>query len=406
LRRNRDFRLLYIAAIISLAGDWFLTVALLDLVLERTGRAALATLVTVTMNLPVFLATPWVSRHVDRMDRRKLMITMDLVRTGAALLPLLATTPERLPLAYVGVMIISLGTAYFDPAADAALPNLVAPEDLGRANALLGGAWGSMMAAGAAIGGLVTTYFGRTTSFVVNSASFFVSALLLLLIRTPFSAADTLAGAKSSEENAGLGEALRYARERPRVLALLAGKGGYGLATGVVALLSVLGSRGLGAGAGHADGPGGARGIAVLLAARGIGALLGPFALRSVVSGGERLNLSIAPCIALFGVAYIGLSQSSNLWFGAACVLLAHMGGSGQWMASLYGLQREVPDRLRGRIFAIDYGLVTLAVSLSSLLSGLLADRYGATPVVVGISAFAVVWATGWLLLTFRLWKL
>src|SRR5215212_3615491 len=97
LRTNRDFRLLYFGTLISLGGDWFLTVALLDLVLQLTGSATLASLMLLCQTLPIFFATPIAGQAVDRMDRRKLMIAVDLLRSGACLLPLLARTPAMLP---------------------------------------------------------------------------------------------------------------------------------------------------------------------------------------------------------------------------------------------------------------------------------------------------------------------
>src|SRR3954452_8116682 len=107
LRTNRDFRLLYFGSLISLGGDWFLTVALLDLVLQLTGSATLASLMLLCQTLPIFLITPIAGHTVDKVDRRKLMIAVDLLRIGACLLPLLARTPGTLPFAYAGVILIS-----------------------------------------------------------------------------------------------------------------------------------------------------------------------------------------------------------------------------------------------------------------------------------------------------------
>ena len=87
------------------------------------------------------------------------------------------------------------------------------------------------------------------------------------------------------------------------------------------------------------------------------------------------------------------------LVLGAACVLIAHLGGGAQWMLSSYGLQRAAPDRLRGRVFSFDYGLVTLTIALSTLLTGILAERLtpGVTTwVIVGLATLA---AGGWLLI-------
>src|SRR3954469_19432225 len=93
LRGNRDFRLLFTGTLISLGGDWFLTVALLDLVLQLTGSATLVSLVLLFQTLPIFLFTPHAGHIVDRVDRRKLMIGVDLLRAIACLLPLVARTP-------------------------------------------------------------------------------------------------------------------------------------------------------------------------------------------------------------------------------------------------------------------------------------------------------------------------
>src|SRR5512134_1880050 len=104
LRTNRDFRNLYFATLISLGGDWFLTVALLDLVLELTGSATLASVMLLCQSLPIFLFTPHAGHVIDRLDRRKLMIGVDVLRAAACLLPLLARTTETLPFAYAGVI--------------------------------------------------------------------------------------------------------------------------------------------------------------------------------------------------------------------------------------------------------------------------------------------------------------
>src|SRR3954452_3202132 len=180
LRTNRDFRLLYTGTLISLGGDWFLTVALLDLVLQLTGSATLASLMLLCQSLPIFIFTPMAGHVVDRVDRRKLMVLVDVARTGACLLPLLARSPALLPFAYLGVIGISIGSAYFEPASQAALPNIVAEEELGPANVLMGSTWGTMLAVGAAIGGLVTMRVRGDLSFVGDAVRFFLSGPVVL----------------------------------------------------------------------------------------------------------------------------------------------------------------------------------------------------------------------------------
>ncbi len=396
LRHNRDFRLLYVGSLISLGGDWFLTVALLDLVLTLTGSAALASVMLLCQSLPIFLVTPMAGHVVDKVDRRKLMIAVDLVRTGACLLPLLARTTATLPFAFLGVVLISIGSAYFEPASQAALPNIVATEELGPANVLMGSTWGTMLAAGAAIGGLVTMKFGRDWSFLIDAASFLFSAVILSMMRARFSEIR-----EKQYEHPPLVESLRqtfgYARSHPRVLALLTVKGGYSVGAGVIAMLSVFGKEVFKAGA---------MGIGLLFAARGLGALCGPFVVRALLRRDDAQYRSIAVAILVFGLGYMGLGLSGSLVAGLFAIFFAHLGGGAAWQVSTYGLQRETEDWIRGRVFAADYGLLTLAMSVSSISTGLAADRFGAPAATIVTASVAVAFAVVWAAWTWRMWRL
>jgi MFS family permease len=394
LRQNRDFRLLYFATLISLGGDWFLTVALLDLVLELTGSATLVSLILLFQTLPIFLFTPHAGHVIDRMDRRKLMIGVDLLRIGACLLPLLASSPAMLPFAFAGVFLIAVGSAYFEPASQAALPNIVASEDLAAANVLMGSTWGTMLAAGAGIGGAVTALLGRDASFLFDAASFGLSAILLMRMRGRFSE-DRDGRAAHPPFLESVRETFRFARAQPRVLGLLAVKGGYGLGAGVVAMVSVFGREVFRAGA---------WGIGLLFAARGIGALLGPFLLRGTVRDGDAQYRAIAFCILAFGAGYAALAVSTTLSLGFLAILFAHLGGGAAWQLSTYGLQRETPDAIRGRIFSADYGFVTLTMAISGLASGIASDRFGPTAATIGTASVCLLFGITWAIATWKLW--
>ena len=395
LRTNRDFRLLYLGTLISLGGDWFLTVALLDLVLQLTGSATLASLMLLCQTLPIFLFTPIAGHAIDRVDRRRLMILVDVLRAGACLLPLLATSPATLPFAYLGVIAISIGSAYFEPASQAALPNIVAVEDLAAANVLMGSTWGTMLAVGAALGGLVTAQLGRNMSFLVDSASFLVSAAILWAMRARFAEARTTEHTKPPLLEATR-ETVRYARAHPRVLALVTCKTGYGLGAGVVAMLSVFGKEVF-----HA----GAFGIGLLFAARGMGALLGPFLVRGTFSRDESRYRAIGVCIIAFGIGYSALAFSTTLAIGLAAIFFAHLGGGAMWQISNYGLQREVPDWIRGRVFSADYGFVTLTMAISGIAAGVLSDRVGPYIATVSVASMTLLFGLVWSSLTWRLWR-
>jgi MFS family permease len=389
LRRNRDFRRLFFASVISLGGDWFLFVALGGLVLEATGKAAAVGIMICAQEVPVFLATPWAGWLADRFDRRRLMVLSDLARTMICV-AFLTVGPANLWLAYALLACLSLFAAVFDPAQQAALPNVVDPADLPTANALGGSLWGTMLAVGAAVGGVVATIFGRNVAFTVDAVSFLFSAVLLLGVRRPFSAP------REHDEHIGILEATRqtvaYARRDARVWALVSVKFGFGAAAGVLALIAVFARQVF-----HA----GDVGFGLMMAARGVGALIGPFFGHRLAGRNHHRLLGVIACaLATFGIGYASLGLATGIWLAAGSVLLAHLGGGAQWVLSSYGLQRLVPDHIRGRIFAFDFALITLSLGLSSLAAAWLADRIGPRPAVAIAGGIALLWAAIWWILT------
>jgi MFS family permease len=390
LRRNRDFRRLYVASLISLGGDWFLLVALFGLVLHFSGSAIAVALVIAVEDLMYFLLSPVAGVLADRIDRRRLMVGADLARAVVCLGFLLIRTDSVLWLAFVLLAVMASFSAAFEPASLAALPNLVDEEDLATANALSGSLWGTMLAVGAALGGVVAAVFGRDTAFILDAVSFLTSAWLIWRIRRPF------AEQRAAEDHAGVGEAtvetIQYARRDHRVLALLAVKFGWGIAGGVLVLIPLLA---------HREYHAGDVGIGLLMASRGVGALIGPFVGRSALGPQDRRIFgAIALALAVFGLGYTLLGLVPGLLLAMPTVALAHVGGGAQWTLSSYGLQRIVPDLIRGRIFAFDGMLVTLTFGLSSLLTGWLADSFGPRVTAVGMGALAIGWAVVWSLLT------
>ena len=186
LRRNRAFARLFGAQLVSFAGDWFATVALLGLALELTGSPSIAAGVLVVQTGAFALASPVAGVIADRYDRRRLMVVADIARVPVALAFLLARSPDTLWIAFVAAAGLSLGAAIFEPTSSASLPNLVDDEDLADANVLSGSTWGVMLAVGAALGGIVAATLGRDVAFIVNAASFALSAWLIVGIARPF----------------------------------------------------------------------------------------------------------------------------------------------------------------------------------------------------------------------------
>ena len=394
LRTNSDFRRLWTAQLISLGGDWFNSVALLGLVIDLTGSGLAASLVLAASLLPQFLFAPIAGPLADRLDRRKVMIVCDLARAALALGMLAVRSQDAVWIGILCLAGISTFGAFFQPASGAALPNLVGASQLAPANALMGATWGVMLAIGAAVGGVVATVFGRDVAFILNAASFAWSALLIVRVRGRFKEDED--APRRVHPIKDIREGLSYARSDRKVLALIATKGGFGLGVGVIALLPIFAKDVFDAGD---------TGIGFLFAARGIGALLGPFGARALVGDSDRrLFIAIGASMALYGVAYFVFPFMPGILPAAAIAIVAHLGGGAQWLLSSFGLQKMTQDHMRGRILALDLGLVSLTMSLSVLGAGKLADLFDPRLVMIGFASVEIVYAIVWLSATRSLW--
>jgi len=139
-------------------------------------------------------------------------------------------------------------------------------------------------------------------------------------------------------------------------------------------------------------------GIGLLFAARGLGALIGPFLARSIVGVTDRgLLLGIAGSFATYAIGYSLMPLAPFLALAALFVFIAHLGGGAQWMLSSYGLQRASPDAIRGRVFSFDYGLVTTMITLSTLAAGTLAELLSPQAAVWSMVGLMALAAGGWL---------
>src|SRR5207253_2085275 len=195
-----------------------------------------------------------------------------------------------------------------------------------------------MLAIGASAGGLVTAVFGRNVAFDVNAASFFISCGFIAATRydaTP-PGRPPLKGLAEVTGLSDLVDGVRYIRRSTHVAALMFVKAGWGLAGGILLLLTIFGQRVFPVRGSTAAG------IGVLYGARGIGAALGPILLRYIL--GQRpaaLRRTIGPAYFMIGIFYAALAAAPVLPLAALCVLLAHFGGSILWVFSTVLLQME-----------------------------------------------------------------
>jgi MFS family permease len=401
LRNNRNLRLLFVGQTISQLGDWFNSVAVFALLLDLTGSATAVAWMMIVQFLPVALIGPLAGVVVDRVNRRRLMIATDIVRGVLILGLLLVQRPDQVWLAYLVMSLSVSAQAFFEPARTATIPNVTSREELMPANALSSAMWSMMLAVGASVGGLVTVIAGRDVAFVINSLSFFTSAIFIA--RTDYDATPPssarVTGLAAMLGITDLKEGLSYVRAHAHVGALMFVKAGWGLAGGILLLLTIFGQRVFPVANNTAAG------IGVLYGARGIGAALGPIALRWILGQNPRtLRKTLGPAYFMIGVFYVALGGAAWLPVAAVCVLAAHFGGSILWVFSTVLLQLEVPDRFRGRVFAVELALVTLTSSISSYLTAYALDNVGWSPRTLAVTLGLLFFVPGsiWLFVESR----
>lgn len=184
--RQRNFGLLWAAGLISLIGDWVLVVGLPIEVYARTGSTLATMGMTLAFLIPAITLGSVAGVLVDRWDRRRLMIIVNL-GLAVTLLPLLAIDALGIWVAYAVLLAASCLAQLFEPAETALLPNLLeggAERDLVTANALNGLNNSLARIIGPVVGGVAVAAGGLTLVAVVDAVTFIVAALLLLAIRT------------------------------------------------------------------------------------------------------------------------------------------------------------------------------------------------------------------------------
>ncbi|HYP54641.1 MAG TPA: MFS transporter [Pyrinomonadaceae bacterium] len=403
LRRNRDFRLLWLGQVVSQLGDWFNIIALYTLVQELTGSGRAVALVLVARFLPSVVAGPLAGVVADRFNRRRVMIVSDILRAFVVLGFLFVRRPDQLWLVYaLTVAQLALST-FFEPARSAAVPSVVTGRgELVTANAISSVTWSVMLTLGAAVGGEITGRFGTDAAFVIDSATYLLSAALISRLRLPRREPrpkTKLTVAKALGLTDTL-EGLRYVRTRPRVLATLLVKPAWGLGGGSLTLLAVFGEKVFPVG-GRA-----ATGIGVLYAARGIGTAVGPvFARRFAGDTRRGMQAAIGVSFVVGGLFYLAFAAATNFALALLTVALAHMGGSIIWVFATVLLQTDVEDEFRGRVFAAELTLLTLVLAAANYLTGELLDRFQWSPRAVTVATGLLFIAPGLLwFATRRLW--
>jgi MFS family permease len=402
VRHNRDYRNLWYSQIISLIGDWFNLIASAALIAQLSGSGLAIGGIFLARLLPPLLLGPFVGVVADRFNRRKILIASDLLRTGVVLAFLLIRSEADIWLIYVLIVLQFSISAFFEPTRAALLPSLVPRHDLVTANALSSTTWSTMLALGAALGGLATALFGLTTAFMLDALTFILSAWLI----TRISAAGDTADADSlSERQGGWQEFVKgvgYLRQHRPILVVALLKASSALAYGGMMVIEVTYAEQIFPIFGSSSAT-----LGLIYVAAGLGIGFGPIVARRLTGDNPvvmQWALLFAYLLSFVGFMIIGWAASLPLLLIGTFLRTIESGVN--WVFSSAILQMAVPGKFLGRVFAFDFAMMTLAASLSTLWVGWTQDSLGLAPsqIVYLLSVVPLVMAAGWLVyLTFYL---
>jgi len=403
LRGNRNFRLLWLAQIVSEIGDWFYTLSIYTLLLQLTGHASSVALALVLQVLPQTLIGPTAGVVNDRLRRKRVMIAADLVRFVVVLAMLLVRSRSVVWLVYPLLLAETTMAAFFEPARSSVIPNIADRGEVLIANTLSSATWSVNLLVGASVGGVVAAFFGRDTVFVLNALSFLASAVFIsgMHFAEPHAESSAPLRPRDLVDFSPVLEGIRYVRNHRTLFPTVFAKAGELMIGPSWVIFTVMGAHEFAVHWRHTDPARGAMlGMSILLGGRGLGALVGPLVFaRWAGRADRRLSLGIFFGYLLIALGYGLLGGSRTVWIASACAMLAHMGGSTVWVFSTTLLQLHTEDRFRGRVFAADLGFSMLTIAVGAYLCGRFLDW--------GTSARTVATCTGLImLLPATLWAL
>jgi MFS family permease len=367
-RGRGDIRRLAAASAISGTGDWAASTALALAVYAKTGSAVWLSVSFLLTRLPSALVAPVSGIMADRLDRRRIMITCDLL--GAVTYASMAVTSAPLPLIVLGSL-AALLHAPFGPASRAAVPNLAGAADLSWANGTLSAASNVGELAGPALGGVLYAVVGAGPAFWANAASFVASAGCIAVIRGRFRA-ETPPSSAGGES--GVWAGVRFVWRHGTLLTLTAVGAITFMATEIAAVadLPLI----------HEFGVGGV-GYGIMNVVWGVGALIGSLVAARVVTSRSEPAAAVLGCL-VFGVfvAAVGLSP----WFALVPLFSLLFAFSDAFaFVGFNGIyQRRTPDAIRGRVFAAVGAVMTLATAVGFGFAGFLVDAVSWRPVYLG----------------------
>lgn len=375
--RYRDYRLLWFGTLFSSSGQWIQQASIGWLTYTLTGSPFLLGFVNGLRAVPLLALGPFGGVAADRLDRKRLMFTTQvfLMTVTAVFATIIATGHAAVWNIVVFTLLTGVAWAFNMPVRQSIVPNLVPRGALMNAMALNSAGFNTTRIVGPSLAGLLIAVIGIAGNFYLQALTYVGVAYMIWLMHVP--PRTTAPQAVSVRQH--LAEGARFVWRHPTLrtqmtLALVP----VVIGLPYISLMPIFAKDVL-----HL-GPGG---FGLLLAAPGLGAVLGTLTIASARDVRRKGWLLLGSLLAL-GMSLILFAQSR--WFPVSLVLLVLVGAfQMSYMTTNQTLvQITTPDQLRGRVMGI-YMLNQGLLPFGSLLAGLLADVWSA-PVAVTLMGGAV----------------
>ncbi len=368
----RDFAFLWTGMTVSMIGDGIYLVSIAWQVLSIENRPGALALVGIAWSLPQVLLVIASGALSDRLERRHLMIAGDVIRLFAiGTLGFLSVTGQlrSIPIILGLVTVYGAGQAVFQPAFSSITPAIVPADLLVQANSLAQLVRPfAMTLVGPLVGGVLIAWVSVGFAFLVDASTFAFSAVMILSMRTRRTRED------EQEQQASffgdVAEGFRYVRQQRWLL--------IAMVAATVSLLAVWGPwETLVPVVVKNDLGGKASALGLVFGAGGVGAVIAAavFGQRGTLPRKPVTAMYLAWALGMFGTAGFGIVTS--VWQAMAVAFVTE--GSITYLVVVWVtlVQRLVPDRLLGRVFALDWMISTMGVPLSFAITGPTAEAIG-----------------------------
>jgi MFS family permease len=395
LRESPDFRRLYVGQLVSFLGSQLAIVAVPYQVFQLTHSSLDVGLVSLAQLVPLLVGSLVGGDIADRMDRRRLILAMQVAQAGTSVA--LALNALHGPGALWPIYLFSSAAAALSgidrPARSASVPGIVDRGQLAAAYAL----WQILLQVGAvagpALAGILLARFGLAPLYWLDAASF-GAAFVAVQRMGPLPPGGAAAREDPTRLRRSLFEGVRYARRRQEILGVFVSDLDamiFGMPRAVFPALAENVFRG------------GPATYGLLSAAPGAGALVGALTAGWVASV-RRQGMAVILAVAVWAVAITGFGVVPWLWLA---LLLLAVAGAADVISAVFRntiLQTIVPDRLRGRLSALQIAVVSGGPRLGDAEAGVVAAAGGPRFAVVsgGLACLAGVVAVAVCLPRFR----